>query len=53
MKNNSTIFLILFFLFINLNLAAQEINISSTKMQYDNIDKITIFEGSVSSEDQK
>jgi LPS-assembly protein len=53
MKNSFLYFTILFFLIFSLKLKAQEIEINSSKIQYDNIDKITIFEGNVSSSDEK
>ena len=53
MKNSFLYFTILFFLIFSLKLKAQEIEINSSKIQYDNINKITIFEGNVSSSDEK
>ena len=40
-------------MFSCLNLASQELEISSNKIRYDNNSKITIFEGSVNSKDEK
>ena len=48
MKNS---ILCIFFIFLNLNIAAQELEINAKKIQYDNINKITIFEGNVESKD--
>ena len=53
MKNNSLYILILFFLFFNFNLIAQELNIKSSNIKYDDVNKITIFEGNVSSSDKQ
>ena len=49
MKNS---ILYIFLIFLNLNLAAQEMEINANKIQYDDINKITIFEGNVSSKDE-
>ncbi len=53
MKNKLLYFLILFFLIFNFCLTAQELEINSSKIQYDNINKITVFEGNVTSSDQR
>jgi LPS-assembly protein len=53
MKNKIIYFLFLFFLFLNSRLVAQELEINSTKIQYDDINKITVFEGNVNSIDKK
>ena len=55
MKNNILFFsfLLLLFLNFNFNLVAQDLEINSSKMQYDDINKITILEGNVSSTDKK
>ena len=53
MKNNLLYFIFLLSLVLNLNLAAQELEIVSSKIQYDDINKVTIFEGSVISSDEK
>jgi len=53
MRNSIRYYLSLFFLLLNLDLVAQELEINSSKMQYDNINKITIFEGNVNSNDEK
>ena len=53
MKNSFLRISILVFVIFNLDLVAQEIEIKSSKMQYDDLNKITIFEGSVNSIDEK
>ena len=55
MKNNLLYFSILFVLILNVNfkVTAQELEINSSKIQYDNISKVTVFEGNVSSSDEK
>ena len=55
MKNNSLYFLISFciVLTLNTNLFSNELKINSTKIQYDNVNKVTILEGNVSSSDEK
>ena len=53
MKNSFFYFIVLFFLILNLGLNAQELEIDSTKIKYDNINKVTIFEGNVRSSDKK
>ena len=53
MKNSIIYLSILFFLTINLKSIAQELEINSSKIQYDSINKVTIFEGNVSSNDEK
>ena len=53
MKNSFIHLIVLFFLTFNLSLFAQEIEINSSKVQNDNINKVTIFEGNVSSNDEK
>ena len=52
MKNNFLYYLI-FFLIFNLSLTAQELEINSEKIQFDNINKITVLEGNVSINDEK
>ena len=52
MKNNLLYFLSIFFLALNLNLVAKELEINSSKIKYDNNNKITIFEGNVNSNDE-
>ena len=52
MKNNLLFTLIIFFI-SNFGLLAQELEINSSKVKYDNINKITIFEGDVNSSDEK
>ncbi len=51
MKNNFLILFFLFFFHICFNLNAQELEINSTIVKYDNINKITIFEGNVNTVD--
>ena len=53
MKNSFYSFLILFFLFFDFNLSAQELEINSSKLKYDSINKVTVFEGNVKSYDEK
>jgi len=53
MKNNIFYLFFLISIFLSLNLASQELEINSSKIQYDNINKITIFEGNVNSQDKK
>ena len=47
MKNSLLYFLIFFSIIVNFNSAAQELEINSSKIQYDDINKVTIFEGNV------
>ena len=51
MKNNFLILFFLFFFHICFSLNAQELEINSTIVKYDNINKITIFEGNVNTVD--
>ena len=51
MKNSFFCFLI--FLFFNFFAVAEELEINSSKIEYDDISKITIFKGNVSSKDEK
>ena len=55
MKNNNLYFLVSFLLVLvfSSNLFSDELKINSTKIQYDNINKVTIFEGNVNSSDEK
>jgi len=53
MKNNIFYLSFLLYLFLNFNLSAQELEINSTKIRYNNKDQTTIFEGNVSSKDAK
>ena len=53
MKNNFFLHILVFFIFFNLNLASQELEVNSSIIKYDDINKITIFEGSVNSVDEK
>ena len=53
MKNSLLHISILFFLIFNLNSMAQELEINSSKVQYNDITKITVFEGNVKSKDEK
>ena len=50
MKNKIFYIFSIFFIFLNLN--AQGLEINANKIQYDDINKITIFEGNVSSKDE-
>ena len=52
MKNNLISIFVIFFIYFNQSLLAQEINIISTKINLDNINKITKFEGNVEAEDR-
>ena len=53
MKNNIFYTFFLFFIFLSSELAAKEFEIYSTKVEFDNINKVTIFEGDVNTEDKK
>ena len=53
MKNNIFYYSFIIFFFLSLNLASQELEINSSKIQHDNINKITILEGNVNSIDEK
>jgi len=53
MRNNIFYSFFLIFIFLNLNLASKELEINSSKIQHDIINKITIFEGNVNSKDEK
>ena len=53
MKNNFFYSLLIFFTLSTFSLASEELKINSTSIQYDNINKITVFKGDVSSEDEK
>ena len=53
MKNNLLIFLNLFFLIILSSLNAQELEINSSEVKYNDVDKIIVFEGAVNSVDNK
>ena len=52
MKNNLFFTYIFFSFFLTLKLIAQDLEINSEKIKYDNVNKITILEGSVTSEDE-
>ena len=39
------------FIFLNFNLFSEELNINASKIKYNNLDKITIFENNVTAED--
>ena len=52
MKNKFLHLSFLFCLIFNLNLFAQELEINSTKIQYDDINKFTVFEGNVTLNDE-
>ncbi len=53
MKNSFVYFIILFFLNCNTFLVAGELEINSNKINYDNNNKTTSWEGDVTSSDQK
>ena len=53
MKNNFLYFFVLLFQIFSFSLLAQELEINSSKIQYDDVSKTTIFEGKVSSSDEK
>ena len=53
MKNNIFYTLFAFLFLFNLNLFSQELEINSSTVKYNDIEKITIFEGNVSSTDNK
>ena len=53
MKNKIFFTIGLIFVFLELNLLAQELEINSSKIQYDNNNKVTIFEGNVELLDEK
>ena len=53
MKNNLIYSFISIFLVFNLNLAAQELEISSSKIKYDDVNKITILENNVTLKDSQ
>ena len=53
MKNNLLHFSVLFYSIFCLNVFAQQLEINSSKIQYDDLSKITILEGNVSSSDEK
>ena len=53
MRNNFFYLSVLIYLTFTSNLVSQELKITSSEVQYDNINKITVFKGGVSSTDQK
>jgi len=53
MKNSFYISLFFLFFFFNLSLAAQDLEINSETIRYDDAKKVTIFEGKVNLEDKK
>jgi len=53
MKNNIFYIFFVFFIFLNSSLFSQELDINSATIQYDNANKVTIFEGSVNLTDEK
>ena len=53
MKNNLLYFSVLFYSIFCLDLFAQQLEINSSKIQYDDVSKVTILEGNVSSVDEK
>jgi LPS-assembly protein len=53
MKNSFFNFLIFSFSILSFNLSGEELEINSSKIQYDDRNKVTIFEGNVNSKDEK
>ena len=53
MKNNIFFFFFITFVLFNLNLSSQELEIDSSKIQYDKEKKITIFQENVRLKDEK
>ena len=53
MKNNFFYFFFLVFICLSSNLSSQELEINSSKIKYDDVNKITIFTGNVNSKDEK
>ena len=53
MKNNIFYAVFLFFISLSLDLVAKDLQINSSKVQYDNENKITVFEGGVRLIDEK
>ena len=53
MKNNIFYTFIVIFFFFSLNLFSEELEINSDKIQYDDVSKISIFEGNVNIKDEK
>jgi len=53
MKNNIFYTFVLFSFFINFNLSSQELEVNSSTIKYNNVNNITVFEGSVNSTDEK
>ena len=53
MRNSFFYLSVLIYLTFTSNLVSQELKITSSEVQYDNINKITVFKGGVSSTDQK
>ena len=51
MRNNIFYNFFFIFIFLSFNLASEELEINSSQIKYDNVNKITIFEGSVNSKD--
>ena len=52
MKNNIFYTFIVIFFFFSLNLFSEELEINSDKIQYDDVSKISIFEGNVNIKDE-
>jgi len=53
MKNNLLYFTVFLYLILNFKVFAQELEINSSTIEYDDIKKITILKGNVSSNDEK
>ena len=53
MRNNFFYNFFIFFLILNFNLSAEELEINSSKIKYDNNLKVTILEGNVNINDEK
>ena len=53
MKNKIFYIFSIFFIFLNLNLNAQGLEINANKIQYDSVNEVTVFEGNVTSKDEK
>jgi len=51
MRNNIFYNFFFIFIFLSFNLASEELEINSSQIKYDSVNKITIFEGSVNSKD--
>ena len=53
MKNNFFIITFIFVVFSSFELFSQELEIKSSKIKYDDKNKVTLFEGSVEAKDEK